>query len=89
MLFRSDLGNYYPTNDEGYHYFLRKDFGGLCKKKIGSEEGLEFHIRHEVNPINITHDTGLTNFFTVDSVDGVTPTDLDNLRDLILELISI
>ena len=40
-----DLGNYYPTNDEGYHYFLRKDFGGLCKKKIGSEEGLEFHIQ--------------------------------------------
>jgi hypothetical protein len=83
-----DFGDYYPTiKDEGYHYFPRSGFGGVCKKKIDSEEGIEFHINHEPEPFNLSHQSGLTYFYQVDSVNGITPTSIDHLRDLIIDLI--
>lgn len=83
-----DFGAYYPTTvDEGYHYFPLRGWQGVCKKKIGTEEGLEFHIQHESSPIMISNSGGLTNFYQVDSVDGAVPSSVDNLKELILTLI--
>ena len=86
-----DFGSFYPADVlEAYHDFPTEDYGGVRKLRVivgeSYEEGLEFHIRHETEPIMLTHESGLTNFYKVDSVNGTVPIDLEHLRLLIREL---
>lgn len=88
--FTIELGDYYPSAiQEPWHDFPPNDYGGICGKKIGDEEGIELHIHHEEVPFYLSHQAGLTNFMQVDSVGGEIPTSLQHLRELIINLFNV
>ena len=83
-----DFGDYFPSDTlEKTHYFPYQGWKGICTLRIGTEDGVEFHVAHEADSYKLCAGITLTSFMTVDSVDGVTPTSNDNLIELILNLI--
>jgi hypothetical protein len=82
-----DLGSYFPgTTLEKTHYFPPRGWQGVCTIRVGAVDGIEFHVSHEPDSFKLDI-AGGAGFMAVDSVNGVIPTDITNLLELILALI--
>jgi hypothetical protein len=84
-----NLGDYYSTTEgsEREHWVrISDDFTGLCLKDVNGTLVVELHIGHEDNSFYFNY-TASTDAMIVDTVNGVAPTTLNDLRDKILALI--
>jgi hypothetical protein len=83
------LGDYYSgENGEELEHWIRisDDFIGLCIKNIEGSLAVELHISHEDNIFCFNY-IASSGTLVVDTVNGVAPTSLNDLRDKILALI--
>lgn len=82
------LNDYYNgANGDSEHYTPIHDVGGLCIGKIDGVDYIELHIRHEDTSFYLTNAGVSPNIMIVDSINGVAPTSLNDLRDKILALL--
>lgn len=83
-----NFGSYYPSVSKHKEIYSRisDDFGGVHTIEQDGFEGIELHLKTSDTSIFL-HYTSTTNYKIVDSVNGVAPTSLTDLRDKILALI--
>ncbi len=82
------LGAYYNgTNGDSEHYTpIDGGIGGICVGKMDGVDYLELHIEHEKEAFYLTNGAGNDNIKTVDTVNGVPPSSITDLKDKILAL---
>jgi hypothetical protein len=87
---RIQLNDYYNgTNGDAEHYIPASGAGILriCRGTIDGVEFVEMHIVDKKQPLFFTDGAGNDNIKTVDTVNGVAPSDLDDLKLKILALL--
>lgn len=86
---RIELNDYYNgTNGDAEHYTpVDGGIGGICIGKMDGVDYLELHVEHEKEAFYLTDGAGNDNVRTVDTVNGVAPTDFADLKAKILALI--
>jgi hypothetical protein len=78
--------NYFPDYTKIKEQFKKKaDITSVNIIKYGATDCIE--IIYEMNKSSYFIHTQSDNFFTVDSVNGIAPTSLEDLRDKIIELL--
>jgi hypothetical protein len=82
--------NALATPGEDYeHHCPLVEVSGVDLAEFNGHYGIELHITHEDKPFYLSYAASTDNFLQVDSVNGVAPTSLDDLRDKILALLAV
>jgi hypothetical protein len=87
---RLQINDYYDgLNGDAEHYVPASSAGILriCRGAIDTVEFVEMHIVDKKQPFFFTNGAGNDNIRTVDTINGVVPTSLDDLKLKILALL--
>ena len=80
-----DIDNYYPSRStEKVSYFKFDKVMRITETLKGSEFGITIITPPENSNFNLCFQSDFTNFETVESVEGITPTSHDHLVELLL-----
>jgi hypothetical protein len=84
-----DMNDYYPYRTPHAQFIFRKtNLGSVDKEFADGATCVELHISHEPDlHLNVSVNPDAVKSFTVDTVNGLVPSSIDDLRDKILALL--
>jgi hypothetical protein len=82
------LNDYYNSDntDKEHHARISNGVGGICIGDVNGVLAVELHLNHEVESFHFSYIEG-DNIMQVDSINGVAPTSINDLRNKLIALL--